>query len=601
MTRAHEIWPSSVVGATIGGRYHVEALLGAGGMGAVFEGVHQGTGRHVAIKLLTPTLKEHPKAIKRFQLEARAAASTGRRGVVDVLDYDVDPVHGHYLVMERLEGESLQDRIDRGRLEPREAFSIAVEILDTLSAVHDHGIVHRDLKPANVFLSRTEEGETVVKILDFGISRVTAADTSTKLTAPGMAVGTPRYMAPEQARCDPDVDRRADLYSVGAILYEALSGVKPYGDASPGTVLAEVVMRPPTPLREITPGLPEAVYEVVDWSMKRERSERFQTAEEASQALIASLEGRHIAPSRPREAPKRDGAGARSRGAATRPPDRGASRGQRRSPASRRGLIIMLAAVAILGAVGVVIVSLYIGSRLFGETAPSTPTPLVAGSSATSTPGPGIGLQGANSSPAMTEVPSNVLEQSLQADLEAARREHAVGQNQAATARLRQLLENATTNDVRPETREGQIVAEAHLTLSTLNIAALTTTPLHGQASSPAETRQLLAAHYSEAMAHDSAARRFSPALAQCAITADGEATEQMGAVHDELRRRSPPRLASGDGDRAALDVIRSYYRNAQQFYDLALTTSPAQAECATRARAGQQRIARRLAELEAR
>lgn len=287
MAGAASHWSSELIGVTLGRRYQIEGLIGAGGMGAVFRGVHQGMGRQVAIKLLIPEFRQHPKAIKRFQIEAKAAASTNRRGVVDVLDYDVDQTHGPYLVMELLEGESLEQRLGRlGGLEPADALTIAIEILDTLDAVHDHGIVHRDLKPANIFLARTEEGEELVKVLDFGISRVDSADRQTKLTTPGMAVGTPRYMAPEQAQCDPDVDFRADLYSVGAILYEALSGRKPYEDIFPGQVLSEVILRAPQPFSEVTRYSEPSLVALVERAMSREREARYESARAMSAELV---------------------------------------------------------------------------------------------------------------------------------------------------------------------------------------------------------------------------------------------------------------------------------------------------------------------------
>ena len=278
-------WTDSVLGQTLSGRYRVLNVLGTGGMGGVFEAEHQGTARRVAIKLLLPSLREHPKAIKRFQIEAQAAASTNRRGVVDVLDYDIDQALGHYLVMEMLQGESFEQRLSRRqRLDPDEALDVAAEILHTLDAVHAHDIVHRDLKPANIFVA-DEENREVIKLLDFGISRVVTARFQTQLTTPGMAVGTPRYMSPEQARCEPNVDGRADLYSIGAVLYEALSGIKPYADAFPGRVMAEALLRAPKPLNEVAPGLHPALLEFVQRAMARDRDERFGSATEMLDAL----------------------------------------------------------------------------------------------------------------------------------------------------------------------------------------------------------------------------------------------------------------------------------------------------------------------------
>jgi serine/threonine-protein kinase len=283
-------WALSLDGRAVGGRYRLGKPIGVGGMGAVFEGVHQAVGRQVAIKLLYPELTQSTEAVRRFQQEAQAAAAIARRGVVDILDFDVDPQLGPYLVMERLQGESLLTRIKTtGRLEPREAIAIGVQIADTLAAVHERGIIHRDLKPANVFLSASEGGE-VVKILDFGISKLALAPGKAPLTVPGTVLGTPRYMAPEQASCEPDVDQRADLYSLGLILYHALSGVKPFADVSRGALLVAVIRDGPRPLRFVRPGLPEAVYAVVEQSMEHKRDERFQSAVALGRSLQQVLE-----------------------------------------------------------------------------------------------------------------------------------------------------------------------------------------------------------------------------------------------------------------------------------------------------------------------
>jgi len=245
----------------------------------VFEGEHQAVGRSVAVKLLFPELTQSNETVLRFQREARAAAAIARRGVVDILDFDVDPVVGPYLVMEQLRGESLLSRIKTaGRLDPHRAFTIAGEICETLAAVHERGIIHRDLKPANVFLAVEEEGEEVVKLLDFGISRVAPAPGRAPLTVPGTVLGTPRYMAPEQAACDPGVDHRADLYATGLILYHALSGVKPFADVKRGDLLVAVIRDGPKPLRHIYPGLPDTVYALVAQAMERDRERRFQSA-----------------------------------------------------------------------------------------------------------------------------------------------------------------------------------------------------------------------------------------------------------------------------------------------------------------------------------
>lgn len=279
-------WALNLDGVLLGRRYRVGRPLGVGGMGAVFGAVHQAMGRSVAVKLLFPELTRSEEAVRRFQQEAQSAAAIARRGVVDILDFDQDPDHGPFLVMEMLQGESLLRRIKtRGRLSLEDALGLAMQMVETLATVHEAGVIHRDLKPANVFLAQTEEGEEVVKLLDFGISRVAPQPGCAPLTVPGTVLGTPRFMAPEQAACDPSVDHRADLYSVGSILYYAVSGTKPYAHLDKGALLVGVIQLPPTPLRQVSPGLPQVIYELIGHSMERERDQRFQSAQELGEAL----------------------------------------------------------------------------------------------------------------------------------------------------------------------------------------------------------------------------------------------------------------------------------------------------------------------------
>lgn len=292
-------WALSLNGQTIGGRYRLGRPIGIGGMGAVFLGEHQAVGRTVAVKILFPELVQNSETVRRFQREARAAAAIARRGVVDILDFDVDSQLGPYLVMEHLKGESLLSRIKTtGRLDPTTAFSIAAQISETLAAVHAREIIHRDLKPANVFLTVNEDGEEEARLLDFGISRVAPAPGKAPLTVPGTVLGTPRYMAPEQAACDPGVDHRVDIYATGLILFHAISGVKPFAEIARGALLIAVIRDGPTPLRHLRPGLPNEVYAVVEQAMARDRNQRFQSAMALARSIeqVISL----LPPSRPR-------------------------------------------------------------------------------------------------------------------------------------------------------------------------------------------------------------------------------------------------------------------------------------------------------------
>ena len=248
-------------------------------MGVVLAATHLKLQRPVAIKMMHPMLSRDSTIMKRFHQEARAAASVGSDGVVEVSDFDDDPEHGPFLVMELLRGESLVDVLKDGRVETPRAIWIVGELLDVLQAVHAKGIIHRDLKPPNVFLHQDEAGGEVVKVVDFGIAKVHARH----LTMTGQIVGTPRFMAPEQARGD-DVDHRIDLYGAGLLLYCALTGLPPYATVPAQRVIERISQGPPS-LRTLRPDLSEALLDVVDKALEPDPADRFQSAEAMAVAL----------------------------------------------------------------------------------------------------------------------------------------------------------------------------------------------------------------------------------------------------------------------------------------------------------------------------
>ncbi|MFI5298360.1 MAG: serine/threonine-protein kinase, partial [Polyangiales bacterium] len=222
----------SLQGALLGGRYRVGRLLGAGGMGAVYEAMQEDLGRRVAIKVLLPEViasSDDAEALRRFAREARAAAALHHPNIVAVTDFSPgDATAPAFLVMELLQGRSVARAImDEGRLGPERVVTIAIQILAALETAHAAGLVHRDIKPDNVFLVPVTgaAGGELVKVLDFGIAKLARGGgaTSSGLTATGAVLGTPAYMSPEQAR-GRDVDARSDLYAVGALMYHALSG-----------------------------------------------------------------------------------------------------------------------------------------------------------------------------------------------------------------------------------------------------------------------------------------------------------------------------------------------------------------------------------------
>lgn len=272
-----------VVGSVLDGKYEISRVLGVGGMGTVYEGRNLRIQRRVAIKVLHSTTAASAEAVARFEQEARAAGRIGSKHVVEVIDLGHLPSGDLYLVMEFLEGESLAQRFARfPRAAPTQLAPIIHQLLEGLAAAHDVGIVHRDLKPENVFLQRTKDGD-FVKLLDFGISKFTK-DRDISVTQTGSIVGTPYYMAPEHVR-GAQIDHRADLYAVGVILYEGLSGRLPYE----GDVFAELVFKialeDPPPLASLRPDLDPAWIKLVQTAMARQLDARFASARDFQHAL----------------------------------------------------------------------------------------------------------------------------------------------------------------------------------------------------------------------------------------------------------------------------------------------------------------------------
>jgi len=277
------------LGLLLLGRYRIVRKLGEGGMGAVYEGQHELIGKRLAIKCLHAQFATNPEIVERFYREAQAATSVGNEHIIEVTDVGTFDDGSPFIVMEFLEGIELAKLIEReASLSISRLVHIVTQVCSALSAAHARGIVHRDMKPENVFLIRRGNDSDFVKVLDFGVSKVRDASDSMgghALTRTGMAIGTPYYMPPEQAQGVRDLDHRADIYAVGVILYQALTGHLPFDAESYPALLLKIVSERPAPLRVFRNDLPEALESVVLKAMARDRKERFQTVEELAEAL----------------------------------------------------------------------------------------------------------------------------------------------------------------------------------------------------------------------------------------------------------------------------------------------------------------------------
>ncbi len=265
------------LGALIAGKYEIRKLIGRGGMGAVYEGLHVEIGKRVAIKLLDTEHSRSQEVEARFRLEGRAASKIESEHVVQVFDVGRDDQFGLYMVMEYLVGEDLATRLEReGVLEVSKAMEIAQQVARGLAKAHAAGVIHRDLKPGNVVLAERDDGTTIAKIVDFGISKLLTddADKDGVLTRYGSAVGTPQYMSPEQAQGQA-IDARSDVWALGAVFYEMLAGRPAYPllENYEQTIFS-IVLKRPAPLREIAPWVPESVAAIVAQAMEPELSQR---------------------------------------------------------------------------------------------------------------------------------------------------------------------------------------------------------------------------------------------------------------------------------------------------------------------------------------
>jgi serine/threonine-protein kinase len=292
------------VGRMLAGRYRLQSVLGEGGMAIVYEGEHVALGKRVAVKLVQSLFARDEEIVHRFEREARSASAVESEHIVHVFDVGTDPELGLFLVMELLKGEDLARVLQRrGRLEPLFACGLVKQAAHGLEKAHAAGIVHRDLKPANVFLVERDDGTTLVKLVDFGIAKIVrdahdARFARKGITRRGTAIGTPQYMSPEQAQALDTVDHRTDVFSLGAVLFEAIAGTAylPERPTYEQTIL-QLVSTPAPRLSTVVPSVPPALDDLVADMLEHDVSKRVQdmrTVRERLEGIYPELSGSSV-------------------------------------------------------------------------------------------------------------------------------------------------------------------------------------------------------------------------------------------------------------------------------------------------------------------
>ena len=281
-----------LIGVVISGRYQLVRRVGKGGMGVVYEADHLGLGKRVAVKLLLDKYTDDDEVVARFQREARTASAIGDDHIVEVTDAGTTDDGRSFLVMELLIGDSLAAIAEAtGPMPAVRAVPIVRQVLRGLAAAHAKGIVHRDMKPENVFLLQKPDRPDFAKIMDFGISKFMAlSESKVRLTATGAVIGTPVYMAPEQAMGTGEIDARVDLYAVGVMLYELLAGRPPFEAPTYIALVTQHLNTPPPPLDGLRPDLPRSLVRAVHRALEKEPARRFASAGEMAAALPTDAE-----------------------------------------------------------------------------------------------------------------------------------------------------------------------------------------------------------------------------------------------------------------------------------------------------------------------
>jgi len=361
-----DVWGPARTGELVGGKYRISRFLAEGGMGVVYEAQHAIVKRRFAVKFLRSDYARRRENLARFQREAEAAGGLENEHIASVVDFGITADGSPYIVMEYLAGESLASLLKReGNLPVGRAADLCAQACHGAEAAHAAGIIHRDLKPQNVFVCRREDGTDLLKILDFGIAKLEPIKHDEVSTETGAVLGTPAYMSPEQARGERAIDVRTDVYSLGAILFEMLSGRLPHPGDSPNAALYHISTQPAVSLAAVAPELPKPLVEIVDRALASDPGVRLQSAK-AFAGELAPFAKRAVWPEAPRRltppnlpvgdvfTPRK----APSAAPASPAPDPGLAkamdvRPDGRHPARVR-IIVVAAAVALVAAAGVV-------------------------------------------------------------------------------------------------------------------------------------------------------------------------------------------------------------------------------------------------------
>lgn len=280
----------SFIGKVLDSKYKIECLIGEGGMGNVYQAKHLHIGFAVAIKILHPTLTLDPTAVERFRREARSARTVNHPNAIQIMDFGITSDNTLYIVMELINGISLQKVLEK---EPILSTSRVVKLMKQIclavDAAHKNSIVHRDLKPDNILIIDAGTMSETVKVIDFSIAKIKQTNNDPNITSANIAVGTPQYLSPEQAQGFKDLDHRADIYSLGVILYQMLTGTVPFKGKTVAMTMMQHIQAKPRPLREINPTIPVALEQVILKALDKSPSSRQQSVMMLAEELEFSI------------------------------------------------------------------------------------------------------------------------------------------------------------------------------------------------------------------------------------------------------------------------------------------------------------------------